>query len=600
MSSVSVIRYSPRHARSIDAWLARHSAAEEIHRIDLGDARLVIVSPQAARGVRGPRFFRGIAVDEERIRFRAGETRDEGTGVETGMFVEVDWSEPRRVRVRRDRYGCQRLVSTAGQGFSAASDSLAVLGSLRRALGAELTVHADQLWARSLLSLAAAQQISDATMFREIDFVPGNRAVDLLRGETRLSAPSLATVDRLDQPELDQPPSEAYASAVQGAARVLARLSRSLRIGSPGWGVELALSGGYDSRVLLAAAHAVGEPLVCFARATASGDYERAQDLATAAGLSFEDEEDAYRGAPSDQPRLSLWGASLAGLYDGFAPPHTVRRGQCEGERRVVMNGVGMEMGTGTGWGLQRWCDLTHQLTPPRRGIAARVQEEFLRAGHRGLRAAGYPAEDPHGSHLVYASYRGPLHGAGGLGPHTATFLAPLMSPTVLSAAAGNRSKRMPFDLTLVLSPEVASRPYLDPTFALTGAAASRRLRELGGALDPTTVDPLEVVGSLDDVVQGPTRLGMSITTELGMTGDYPAAVAWLRDDLELLPEPELRPVYAEISANGQSQARRNVAGSAPTGYALPKAASLRLLRLAGPASRTYRTRERVRALSRR
>lgn len=464
-----------------------------------------------------------------------------------------------------------KLLVTAGTGFSATSDSLLVLASLRRALGEPNTLNERALWARSILaSLAAAQQLSSATWFTEIAYVPTGRNVRLHDSTATASPREVDLLTAVDAP---------YPELIRRAGAHIAGALRGL--GDSGATVELALSGGYDSRAVLAAAHRAGlQSLVCTSgrpSAAEDRDYEVAQTLASAFGFSFGDDSRALH-EPDPRDRLTLWGATLAGVYDGFGATRSVPWHN----DRIVMTGMGAEVGKGIGWGWRRWSDVVGDL-PGNRHNTPRGLEEFLRAGHQGLRDAGYRDDDDIGSQLMYLAYRSGIHGSAGQVGHSIGCLSPLQSPDLTRAGTLNPSDELISDLTMLLCPEMVTLEYDRPERTLSRSTRDARLAELGGTLRDDELVSFTVDGSRTDLVAGPTQLGLAIAREVGFRGEYAEVLDWLDDDLDLLP-PDLRPIYREASANGLWWANRMHGGAlSKAGPGVAKAASLRLLRLLSP-----------------
>ncbi|OUZ07288.1 hypothetical protein BHE97_17460 [Aeromicrobium sp. PE09-221] len=462
----------------------------------------------------------------------------------------------------------QKLLATSGRGFSAASDSLVTLASLRSALGEKVSTNEQSLWARSILTAATTQQMNDETLISEIRFIPPGLDIDLGSQTYNMTEPAPPVLRDSGRP---------YRDLIREAALDLASVLQSLTTARAH--VQLGLTGGYDSRAVLAAALLAQATVTSHTQvhnAEQARDREIAVALTTTYDLPFEDVVVHDARGPGDA--LTLWGSSLAGVYDGFLPAGPSLP---FGPFRVYLNGVGAEIARPSTWPWAHWSTYAQSKTPPGEHAPPTAIEEFLRAGHRGLRVAGLEADDPIGARHMYAIYRCGLHAASPVATLTPLTLSPLASRYLAEAGYLERSNRLITDLTMLLSPELAVQPYGDPSRTLTKSAVEQRLSELGGPIGESEIPERGVKGSHESVVRGPSQLALSVAKSIGFTGNYHEAPDWIDDDLDLLPAP-LQPVYKKLHANGLWRANKSFGGKIqPSGASLPKVASLRLLRLA-------------------
>lgn len=514
MSNFLFVVHDARHDSRVDAWLARYAVPADVHLEPLGRRRLVVVSKDVARSVRGSEFFRGSLVSTEHdcLVFGADGWCDApaavraNPGAHAGEYLAASWADG-RLSIDRDVFGQPRLAHTRATGLIAASDSFLVLASLRRALGARISLNEEVMTARTARSLISAQQASPETLIDEIHYVPASRGLaqtrHLLRWE--LTGPLLA-----ERIRTDREPVELLRASASDVGRIVQTLASV-----DGWTTTLSLSGGLDSRVVLAGAVATGvvDDIFLFTRPPGGDpvDREIALELMTAVGSALKPSVGTM--APATEEPLTLWAASLLGFYDGFGP----RRGSRGRTKDFGMTGIGAEIHKGN-WEWRTVAGLAQAAAPE-----GRVRDAVQSQLRKGAASVGASPDRANASELVYLGYRNGIHAsAGHIGVHM-TGLHPVMQLDL--ARAGHQwrdggfvgSEQGIIDMTLLLAPPLVSERYDRIERIRTPAAAQARLAELGGPLEPTS--PLAIYGDADAVVDGPSSLSLSIARSLGFEG---------------------------------------------------------------------------------
>lgn len=291
----------------------------------------------------------------------------------------------------------------------------------------------------------------------------------------------------------------------------------------PEWDPVLHLSGGYDSRLVLAGAVAAGVAQQTAAHSIWLGP-EHDADLQV--GLDLKRRYRMPDAPPDDQRRtssdleLSVWGGTLLGVYDGFGaivgdpslPPAKV----------LTLTGIGAELHKGN-WD---WDDLD--------SLAARaapegpVREAVTAQLRAGCIDSGIDPRLENASELHYAQYRNGIHGsAGHIGQHMLGFFPIMQLGQALAAhprvsrlrrrrSVGGTARGIAVQSAL-LSPDVASRPYDEPSRSIDLETAHRWVGEHGGPLTAPT--PYEVKGSPDSVPAGPSQLSLNVARSVGLAG---------------------------------------------------------------------------------
>lgn len=585
-----VVVHDRTAGRHLSAWLDAHrsSASERFTAALDGRRSITIVSRDVAKSVSGSAYFRGTALSPEHgaIAFgvqgwmRLPRPLDEH-GV-AGEFLLAAWDR-RHVRIRHDVFGSAALMHTAGPGFVAASDSLLVLDDLRRAFGLRSTQHSEALLARSVLNSHAAQQLSPSTYIREIEWVPAAQGLRISLG-LRLSAhvDGIPLAERIVDGEADR------VQTLRSAAAFIAGGTASLA-GVPGWWTDLQLSGGYDSRVILAGAlrsGAIDEIHVSTANnvAAQAEDYRVARLLADRWGFALNELPAAGEPVDLGMNPATIWASSLLGIYDRLMPSTSVR----DLPTALTLTGLGAGVLKG-GWG---WSDLDGivaglELAPER--LAA-----FRSQIAAGMRAIGADPAWSDASELQYAGYRNGLHGAGHIGMHMTGVR--LLQQLPLAVVGHLRSDGLPArerresasfadrvdgvtDLLALLHRDLALMPYEGEGRSLDPDRLDQRLLALGGALRDDELTGVRMLGSPETVPAGPAVLGEEIAKRRGFDIELsPGAIVPAAEGaLEAITDDAVREVYREQIAHAQWKLSTKALPPHHAGFSTPRALGLLL-----------------------
>lgn len=518
MSNLLAVRAEPGRAPAVESWLALHADPADVAVMPLADgAQLFLVSREVDRSLRREEsvLFRGFAVDTERSSVAIGvdgwlaahEAMRADAWSLGGTFVLARWSGS-TVEVSRDLWGNQSLLRTDGDGWAAASDSLLVLRRLRDALGAPSTPDERELLARTTLSSIAQTSFGPGTAFREIAFVPSGCSIRLdERGAATVGRPVTALLPGDPAPYRDTIRSAAAGIAGEvGAILSLAETSAQLRI-----------SGGQDSRVVLAAALALGHGSMPQLVVQDQAAAHRA-DAKTAAALARRFRLDLRTIVPADvdySGQLEQWLATLAGTYDGFGAD-----ADTSVEGRFGISGIGAETYKGN-YGWRSWWQLREDLDLP-----LQLELAFIEQTDRGLALIGAQPADDDATESHYLAHRAGVHcGAGyvGLSPLTSNPLQRSDLVRLGRAARGDdpvipgparRRIGHPLvvaDLAALLHPEAAAQPY-ERDVGVDALVVEERLEALGGPVD-VTGSAFSVHGSPASVPLGASSLALRLAT---------------------------------------------------------------------------------------
>ncbi|GAA2441087.1 hypothetical protein [Agromyces soli] len=580
MSNYVFLVHDPSASRSVNAWLDRHAAASDVVRVRLGlRRRLIIVSKDARRSTRPGRFFRGTAIapDHNALVFgvdgwlASPDAVRSSSGDHAGEYLAAEWGA-QRLELERDVFGSARLMHTAAPGIAAASDSLLVLASLRRAVGARVTANAEVLVARTAKNAVAGQQISPETILNEVSYVPAARGLSLDVRGLRWSLTGAPVADRVASDGLD------YVEVVRQGAADVARTVATLAA-VPGWSATLSLSGGYDSRLVLAGIVATGTNDAYRVRIVDNGPASEADvRVANSLARQFDVAPTAF-GAPlpaDAEDEYSHWAANLLGVYDGYGPVRTARWHA----RTFGLTGIGAEIHKGN-WGWRPLHALADTAAP-----GGAVHDALSAQLAKAADSVGAVPTAGNASELYYLGYRNGIHGAAGhIGVHM-TGVHPVMQLRLaqlghLPYEDGFRGSPAGIaDHGILLAPEVAAHEYDDPRRNLSPGYVDERLAALGGRIG--AVDGYEVHGHPDDVVDGPSMLSLSIARELGLHGPLNAdhVMARAEDALGLISDPDVRQAYVDVRDNAAWRIAKQNGSLKAAGISPARISMLEILRL--------------------
>ena len=463
-----------------------------------------------------------------------------GTARLDGMFLHARWSAD-GLTVERDGLGLYPALWTATPDIVMVSDSLLLLTKLRRALG--LTAQADEptLLGRSVQNILAYQLASERTPVAGVSYLPVGAT---LRVDVRAEGPPAVTVDRVCVADLLVPASDSYPDLLRQAAIEVSAAVKTI-VSIPGRPATLSLSGGLDSRVLLAVL--VNDPSLLHETAvTTSTIGRRADDRSVAEELG------ARYGFPLNptSERLPLrvvegpaaqWALGALGIYD-----YLYLRASVPEPGTVALGGQGSEIMKGSlGW--------TSIDRLPIAGRRAPVRA-LRRMACEGLTSIGIEPEHPLGVEWHNVGYRNPIHTGQPVPRAQPLHFRPLMVRSLARAARApdnpvptprRKGPSVITDLLAVLAAELCSLPFAEGRRPMDAVLVAERLDALGGPLT-TPVDPYRVYGTPSQVAVGSPRCFLTLVADLDALGvTAPEVIAAARERAPDLVPRRLRRAYA-------------------------------------------------------
>ncbi len=437
-----------------------------------------------------------------------------------GVFLHAHWSS-RSLVVERDPFGLYPVLWTASPDLVMISDSLLLLARLRRALGFATTADVDVVASRSVQNILAYQLASERTPVADIFSLPVGATLQVGSGSDDRPAPS---VDRACVADLFVPDSDSYTTLLRQGAHEVSAVVQSI-VGIPGPPATLSLSGGLDSRILLAVL--VRDPaLLAETRVTTSTIARRADDRSVTESLGAR-----YGFAvnpPSDHPvvqrastgPVGQWALGSLGVYDYLY----LRRSLPE-PGVVALGGQGSEIMKGS----LGWTSIAKLRIEGRR----KPVQTLRRIAREGLESIGIEPDHPLGVEWHNVGYRNPIH-TGQLVPRAQPLhFRPLMQRSLaLAARAPDNPQPRPrpkgssviTDLLALLGPELCSLPFAEGRSPLDSSVVAARLDALGGPLAGSG-GAYRVHGATTDVAVGAPDCFLAMVSDLEDLGASPPDV---------------------------------------------------------------------------
>lgn len=382
--------------------------------------------------------------------------------------------------VTADEFSVSPMLHTSEARLFAASDSLFVLSRVRRVLGFPTapvpTAAAGRRWTNSM----GHQQFGPQSICTGIEYAfPGTVVTFDLVARS-------AVVEHAQLPETLLEGIDSHPAAVEESARRMVQLFRALS--ETGVTVNAAVSGGMDSRVVLAAALAadIGDNLAVGCQDNGSPDLEIASRLSARFRFPLNKGRRELQGKSRANDQLAYWAVSSMGLYDALYAPRKLR----EVELPVFqVGGHGAEAAKGNyGW-------------RPISGIG--MPEAAKSEVRAALALIGADPESPTASEWHFLMYRNAIHSSRGAA--SSEYAA---RPAVQKPAIGlSRSPECDFlqptgnepnvvqDVLISLNPDLALADFDKPRKNMNFGHVLDRHRRNGGTLDLGSIPSLEVEG---------------------------------------------------------------------------------------------------------
>ena len=416
------------------------------------------------------------------------------------------------------------------------SDSLYVLSKIRKQLGLHCTLNKRVMHTRSWIHGLASAPMSNETQVEEVKLISPGKHIELHPSSAFFSSKH----NIWDKPILRETHLRAlfqceythYTSALRNATLQFAESIHAI-VNLDDALVNVALSGGLDSRVILGALMNDSTDLDSIdfntnTHPTRAGDFAVVEDLSNRFGFRFNDPDKARNHKrlhdlqlTKMNDRATLWVLSSMGLFDmtyfhdSYFPHPSI----------IDMGGHGAESMKGT-FSHFVFSDLIkrkevskkakfsrHGLRHIREARKANIRHDSIYSElSTALASGGVALDEPGSFDWHYLSYKSPIangryldRSAIGMRPFIKRDLFALSVSKINPFIDAKSAKpSMVHDMLILLNPELAGMEFEHSKNNISQEYIKSRLEALGGRLDLSNLRPYTVFGSPMDLANGP------------------------------------------------------------------------------------------------
>ena len=438
--------------------------------------------------------------------------------------------------VRNDLFSYMPVLYFQEPDLFVCSDSLYFLSEIRKQLGLHCTLNKRVMHTRSWINGLACAPMSNQTQIEEINLLSPGKHIELrpsgaffssnhnLWRKPILRETHLRTLFKCEYTH--------YTSALRNATIQFAESIHAI-VNLDDVLVNVALSGGLDSRVILAALLNDSTDLdrIDFktnTHPTRAGDFAVVERLSQRFGFNFNDPDKARNHRRTHglqltkmKDRAALWVLSSMGLFDMtyfhdsyFPHPYI-----------IDMGGHGAESIKGT-FSTHVFSDLVKRKEVTKKALFSRHGLRHLREAKKvnkrhdsihselstALASGGVHLDEPGSFDWHYLSYKSPIANGRFL-DRSAIGIRPFIKRDLIALSIANinpfidtksATPSMVHDMLILLNPELAGFDFEHSKNNVSQEYIESRLEALGGRLDLSNLRPYTAYGSPKDLTNGP------------------------------------------------------------------------------------------------
>ena len=434
-----------------------------------------------------------------------------------GSFVLARWNES-NYSIQTDLYSMYRLIFFSNDELIIASDSLVIVTECMKKLGIERKLNHD----------VAVIKAWNASGLPNCPFTPELIVKGVFTSQVGSSVHgnwtgfgSKAELIQRNVLDIFSPKKQNYDEILSDCVK---RMYSSIKFATEAFSpvIEFGLSGGIDSRVLLALclkSQSIMDKLIINTNTSATriNDYNVVSSLSEKYSFEFNNSELKNKKLSQYIPnrrliknRLGFWKLASLGTYDSFyMTPHFYVH-PCI----MHMSGVGAE-------------PVKQAMDTSRIDNLARSQHPLVREKIRGKLAEtvsnmGISPESGHAMKFFHMSYKASYH-LGFKLAQSSMLLRPYVQKSIFSLGISennpfrgkpNQGPTALHDMMILLDPELASLPYDSENKNISSEYASQRLKELGGPIELDELPAPLIFGSIEDVNNGPAQCFLNMVKD--------------------------------------------------------------------------------------
>ena len=440
-----------------------------------------------------------------------------------GSFVLARWDES-NFSIQTDLYSMYRLLFFSNDELIIASDSLVLITECMEKLEIERKLNRDV----ALIKAWNASGLPNCPFTPEL-IVKGvftSQVGSSIHGDWTEHGVKAELIQR-NVLDLFSPQKQNYVEILSDCVK---RMYSSIKFATEAFSpvIEFGLSGGIDSRVLLALclqSQSIMDKLIINTNTseTRINDYNVVSALSEKYSFEFNNgelrKEKLSQFIPSRRlikNRLGFWKLASLGTYDSFyMTPHFYIH-PCI----MHMSGVGAE-------------PVKQAMDTSRIDNLARSQHPLVREKVRGKLAdtvsnMGISPKSGHAMKFFHMSYKASYH-LGFKIAQSSMLLRPYVQKSIFSIGISennpfrgkpNQGPTALHDMMILVDPELASLPYDSEKKNISAEYAFQRLEELGGPIELDELSNPLIFGSIEDVNNGPAQCFLNMVKDFKWEDD--------------------------------------------------------------------------------
>ena len=466
---------------------------------------------QHLEGSNSNEFFSGWMIDHEHSSIHLGQQgylaskkfdSEMDLREKEGAFVHLKW-EKKTIELTHDCFGLYPILSFQEKDFFVASDSLLVLSKIRTMMNINNTVngrvHATRSWGHGLAQCI----MSTKTIVKGIEYLPPASSIKVSAIEHDGEIPVLSVTKKIPKmPRFFSAPKDAYEDIL---TRGLKEIIGPIKAMEATHGVQtfLGLSGGLDSRVLLACAlHELKGASKMAVRtnthSSSKNDLEVVQNLAEEYGFLFNQPDSTFdekrgkdRTMVSVRNPFSNWALTNLGLFDMMY----VYSRHWNHPTEIELGGHGAEIIKGTFGRFSLFRSAFRYRTPLK---YFKIRREI----NQSLRVLGVPFTSKNKVQWHHLCYKSAIQNGRTI-PRKMVALRPFMNKYLCSYGLHNPNNNLLSDLLIVMDERMASLPFDDNAKNMSKQYIQGRKKELGHVDVTNIAPPYTVFGTMENICNG-------------------------------------------------------------------------------------------------
>lgn len=509
MANYLYIVTSKVNESKIDSFLCLkdNNTQDDIIKCEYNGAIKYYISHKAIDDLYNGNVFKGYSIDYNRkfVNFTSeNASQDLKEGSLEGCYLFIEQSEI-KITISNDCFSQLPLLFFASLECFACSDSLYVLYMLRKALNLSVDKDFKAIKSRSWVNSITNQLLSNKTPISSIKYLPPNNFLEVKILEEKPYTKIKKSIS------FSTKNSSSYVSVVREAAiNIRSLLASYLEI----YPISLSLSGGLDSRVILASVieSKYFNNLQIGTNESLESDFNIVKELSNQFGFKFNSRENYLLAKNKKIDRLSTYILVSCGIYDSIYCPASIPIKNLP----IPVTGHGAELFKGN-YGLRSIEKVAQDCT---------VNQDFFREelieGNDKLNLEIMPELS---SELHYLGYRNSLHGAR-VTIFSLYALRPLMNKLLVNYFNDSENikieerKNIINDLLILLSPDLAKNNFDSVKKNLGQEYINSRLSLLGGEVKENECFKYKFIGEPKYEGHSISSFFLNLVKNQGYTGD--------------------------------------------------------------------------------